>query len=55
MRASSRSSHSIGLRIEERPIEEPESGKTGGGLNSPTAVVAEVFPVGYLPSPSKGK
>ena len=55
MRASSGSSHSIGLRIEGRPAEEPKSGQTSGGLGSPTAVVVGVLPVGYLPLPSKGK
>ena len=55
MRASSGSSHSVGLRIEGKPAEEPESGQTSGGLGSPTVVVAGVLPVGYLPPPSKGK
>ena len=55
MRASSRSSRSIGLRIEGRPAEESLSGKIGGELSNPTAVVTGVLPVGYLPPPSKGK
>ena len=55
MRASSRSSRSIGLRIEGRSTEESVSGQTGGGLGGPTAVVIGVLPVGYLPSPDKGK
>ena len=55
MHASSRSSHSVGLRIEGRPAEESESGRTGGGLGSLVAVVARVLPVGYLPPPGKGK
>ena len=55
MHASSRSSRSIGLRIEGRPIEDSKSGLPGGELHSPAAVVAGVLLVGYLPSPSKGK
>ena len=55
MRASSKSSHSIGLRIEGRPTEESVSGQTSDGLGGPTAVVTGVLPVGYLPSPGKGK
>ena len=55
MGASSRSSCSIGQRIEGRLAEEPESRQTGGGLGSPAAVVAGVLPVGYLPLPGKGK
>ena len=55
MRASSRSSHSISLRIEERSAEEPESGQTGGGLGSFAAMIARVHPIGYLPLPNKGK
>ena len=55
MRASFGSSHSVGLRIEGRQTEEPESGRTGGGLGSPIAVVARVLPVGYLPPPGNGK
>ena len=51
MRDSSGSSCSVGLRIEGRPAEESVSGKTSGRLGSPTAVVAGVFPVGYLPPP----
>ena len=55
MRASSGSSRSVGLRIEGRLAEQPESGKTGGGLGGPAAVVARVLPVGYLPPPGKCK
>ena len=55
MRASSGSSCSIGLHIEGRPAEDSESRLPGGGLGSPTVVVVEVLPVGYLPPPSKGK
>ena len=55
MHASSRSSHSVGLRIEGRPVEESESGRTSDGLGSPAVVVAGVLPVGYLPPPGKGK
>ena len=55
MRASSRPSHSVGLRIEGRSAEVPESGQTGDGLGSLAAMVTEVLPVGYLPSPGKGK
>ena len=55
MRASSGSSCSVGLRIEGRQAEVPESGQTGGGLGGPAAVVAEVLPVGYRPPPGKGK
>ena len=55
MRASSGSSRFIGLRIEGRPAEESESGRTSGRLGSPAAVVAGVFPIGYLPFPDKGK
>ena len=55
MLASSGSSLSVGLCIEGRPDEELESGQTGDGLYSPTAVVAGVLPVGYLPPPGKGK
>ena len=54
MRASSRSSRSVGMRLEGRPAEEPESGQTGGELCSPVVVVAGVLLVGYLPSPGKG-
>ena len=53
MRASSRPSRPIGLRIEGRPAEESESGRTGGGFGSPAAVVVRVFPVIYLPPPGK--
>ena len=49
MRASSRSSHPVGLCIEGRPTEESESGRTGGGFGSPAAVVVVVLPAGYLP------
>ena len=55
MRASSRSSRSISLRIEGRSIEESMSGQTGSGLGGPPTVVTGVLPVGYLPLPSKGK
>ena len=55
MRASSRSSHSIGLRIEGRPVEDSESGRPSCEPGSPTAMVARVLPIGYLPSPGKGK
>ena len=55
MHASSRSSRFVGLRIKGRPAEESESGRAGSGLGSPTAVVAGVLPVGYLPPLSKGK
>ena len=55
MRASSRSSRFVGLRIEGRLVEEPESGQTGSGLGSPAAVVAWVLLVDYLPPPGKGK
>ena len=53
--ASSRSSRSVGLRIEGRLAEEFDSGRTGGRLDSPAAVVAGVLPVGYLPPPGKDK
>ena len=43
MCASSGSSHSVGLRIEGRPAEEPDSGQTGSGLGSPAAVVVGPF------------
>ena len=55
MHASSGSSRFVGLGLEGRPDEDSELGRTGGGLSSPTAVVAEVHPVGYLPPPGKGK
>ena len=55
MRASSGSSRSVGLRIEGRPAEDSESAQPGGRVDSPTAVVAGVFLVGYLPLPGKGK
>ena len=55
MRASSGSSRSVGLRIEGRSAEEPESGRTGGGLGSPAAMVAGVLPIGYLPLLGKDK
>ena len=53
--ASSRSSRSVSLRIEGRPAEESESGRTGCELGSPVTAVAEVLPLGYLPSLGKGK
>ena len=46
---------SIGLRIEGRPVEESVSGRNGGGLGGPVAVVAGVLLVGYLPLPGKGR
>ena len=52
MRASSRSSRSVVLRIKGRLAKDSES---SGKLNSPAAVVAGVLLVGYLPPPSKGK
>ena len=55
MRASSRSSSYVGLRIEGRLVEGSESGQPGGGLDSPVVVVDGVHPIGYLPSPGKGK
>ena len=55
MCASSRSSRSVGMRIEGRSAENSKSGRPNGGLGSPAVVVIEVFPVAYLPSPSKGK
>ena len=55
MRASSRSSRPVGLRIERRLAEEYESRRTGGGFGSRAAVVAGVLPVNYLPLPGKGK
>ena len=55
MRAFSRSSRFVGLRIEGRLVEEFESRRAGGGLGSPATVVAEVLLVGYLPSSGKGK
>ena len=53
--ASSGSSRFVGLCIEGRPVEESELGRTGGGLDSPSAVIAGVLPVGYLPPLGKGK
>ena len=47
MHASSKSSRSVGLRIEGRPAEESESGRTGGELGNPTVVVVGVLSVGY--------
>ena len=55
MRASSGYSRSIGLRIEGRPAEEPESRRTGSGLGSLVIVVVGVLSIGYLPPPGKGK
>ena len=46
---------SVGLPIEGRSAEESVSGQTGSGLGCPTAVVAGVLLVGYLPLPGKGK
>ena len=45
----------VGLRREGRLAEESMSGQIGSGLSGPTVVVAGVLPVGYLPSPGKGK
>ena len=55
MSASSRPSRPVGLRIEGRPAEESESGRTGGGFSSPAAVVVGILPVCYLPFLGKGK
>ena len=55
MCTSSGSSRSVGLRIEGRPTEEPESRQTGGGFGSLAVVVTRVLLVGYFPSPDKGK
>ena len=55
MCASSRSSCSVGPRIEGRPAEESASGQTGDGLGGPTAMVAGVLPVGYFPPPGKAR
>ena len=55
MRASFGSSRSVGLCIEGRLIEDSESGRPVGVLDSPTAVVFAVLPIGYLPPPGKGK
>ena len=55
MRASSGSSRFISLCIEGRSTEDSESVRPDGGLGSPIVVVIEVLPVGYLPSPCKGK
>ena len=55
MRASSGSSCPVGLRIEGRPAEESDSGRTGGGFDSPAIVVSEVLPICYLPPLGKGK
>ena len=46
---------STGLHIEGRPVDEFVSGKNGGGLGGPVAVVVGALLVGYLPPPSKGK
>ena len=46
---------SVGLRIEGRSVEESATGQNGGVLGGPVASVAEVLPVGYFPSPGKGK
>ena len=43
------------LRIEGRPVEDPESRRPGDGLGSLAAVVAGVLSVGYLPPLGKGK
>ena len=55
MHDSSGSSRSVGLRIEGRPAKDSESGQPGDGLGSPSVMVVEVLPVGYLPPPGKGK
>ena len=55
MRASSGPSRPMGLRIEGKPAEESELGRTSGGFCSPAIVVSGVLPVGYLPPPDKGK
>ena len=55
IRASHGSSRSVGLHIEGRPAEEPESGKTSGRFGGPAIVVTGVLPVGYLPPLGKGK
>ena len=55
MHASSGSFRYVGLRIDGRSAKESKSGRTGGGLVSPAAMVAEVLLVGYLPPPGKGK
>ena len=55
MRASFGSSCSIGLRIEGRSAEDSESARPGGEPGSPAVVVSRVLPMGYLPSPGKGK
>ena len=55
MHASSGSSRSVGLHIEGRPTEEPESGRIGGRLGGPAFVDVGVLPVAYLPPKSKGK
>ena len=46
---------SVGLRIEGKPAEESVSGRNGGGLGGPVAVVARVLPLSYLSPLSKGK
>ena len=43
------------LTYRGKPVEESKSGRTGGGFNSPTVVVAGVLPVGYLPPPGNDK
>ena len=55
MRASSRSSRSVGLRIEGRLVEDSESGRPDDELCSSATVVFGVLPMGYLPPPGKGK
>ena len=55
MCASSRSSYLMGLRIERRQAKKSESGRTGCGFCSLSAVVVGVLPVVYLLLPSKGK
>ena len=46
---------SVGLQIEGRLAEESVLRKNGGGFGGLVAAVAGVLPVGYLPSPGKGK
>ena len=43
MHAFSGSSHSMGLRIEGRPVEDSESARPGGRLGSPAVVLSGSF------------
>ena len=43
------------LRKEGKPVEDFKSARPDGGLSSLAAVVTGVLPVGYFPSPGKGK